>query len=59
MHIVKYGTPKHSTIHEDKATLVDDDDEVRGKWKKEGTIDANDTDALIEWIYNLIENEEL
>lgn len=55
VHIVKYGTLKHSTIHEKDTTLIDDDDEV----KKGDTIDANDTETLIEWICNLIESEGL
>lgn len=59
VHIVKYGTLKHGTIHEDKATLIDDDKDVRDRWKKGDTINADDTDALIEWIYNLIESEGL
>lgn len=29
------------------------------RWKKGNTINADDTDALIEWIYNLIESEGL
>lgn len=59
IHIVKYGTLKHGTIHEEKATLVDDDQDVRDRWKKGDTINADDTNALIEWIYNLIESEDL
>lgn len=39
-HCVKYGTPKHTTAKIRDSILVDDNAEVRAKWKNGNTIDA-------------------
>lgn len=42
IHIVKYGTPKHTTIKEGKSSiLIDDDNTVREKWIRYGGIAVN------------------
>lgn len=42
IHIIKYGTPKHTTPKIRQGILVDDNDEVRFNWENYGgtTIDA-------------------
>lgn len=42
IHIIKYGTPKHTTPEIRQGILVDDNDEVRFNWENYGgtTIDA-------------------
>lgn len=44
IHVVKYGTPKHSI---GKGILIDDNAEVRNKWKGE-TIDPTEKDIVEE-----------
>jgi hypothetical protein len=39
VHIVKYGTPKHSVVR-NAGILVDDNAGVRAKWNRGATIDA-------------------
>lgn len=43
VHVVKYGTPKHSIIKNKlNAIIVDDNDEVRWAWKVGRTINAKE-----------------
>lgn len=58
VHIVKYGTRKQYTIHEKNAILVDDNEQVRDKWTKGTTIDASDTELLIEKLIEFIQEVE-
>ena len=53
-HCVKYGTPKHTTAKIRDSILVDDNAEVRAKWKNGNTIDAtkNILVALAEMLTN-------
>lgn len=41
-HLVKYGTPKHYVTKGDFQILVDDNEEIRNKWTKGATINANE-----------------
>lgn len=45
-HVVKYGTPKYKVAKIKDAILVDDDIQVRSKWKGR-TIDASNTAKMI------------
>ena len=40
IHVVKYGTPKHSVAKIKNSVLVDDNADVRAAWKNGATIDA-------------------
>lgn len=40
VHIVKYGTPKHSVAYSTNAVIVDDAPEVLTTWNRGATIDA-------------------
>lgn len=46
IHLVKYGTPKHSCCRENFGILFDDNDAVREKWEKRGT--AFDVENILE-----------
>jgi predicted phosphatase len=50
-HCVKYGTPKHYVCNIKDSILVDDNAEVRAKWKGE-TIDA--CEDIIEELKNIL-----
>ena len=46
IHLVKYGTPKHSCCRENFGILFDDNDAVREKWEKRGM--AFDVENILE-----------
>lgn len=46
IHLVKYGTPKHSCCRENFGILFDDNNAVREKWEKRGT--AFDVENILE-----------
>lgn len=54
IHLVKYGTPKHSCCRENFGILFDDNDAVREKWEKRGTaFDVGNILEILE-IFSLI-----
>ena len=58
IHMVKYGTPKHTTAKIRHGILIDDNSDVRSAWEKYGgeTIDPTEVDIL-EVLANMIEEE--
>lgn len=65
IHIVKYGTPKHTTIKEGKnSILIDDDNIVREKWIRYGGIAINPVNAstneneILDILWNIIATYE-
>ena len=56
IHMVKYGTPKHTTANLRHGVLVDDNQAVREAWENYGgdTIDPTTTD-LLDYLENLWE----
>lgn len=52
IHLVKYGTPKHYVTKGEYQILVDDNEEVRSKWTKGDTINANEN--IIEELKKLL-----
>lgn len=59
VHLVKYGTPKHTVPNVRHAMLVDDNASVRAAWENYGgeTIDPTEVD-LIELFNKMIEEAE-
>lgn len=57
LHIVKYGTPKHTTAKIKGSILVDDNADVRKAWEnyteENATIDATDTTRMIDQLHEL------
>lgn len=60
IHMVKYGTPKHTTAHIRHGILIDDNEEVREKWENYGgeTIDPT-TENILDIFRAMIEEEEM
>ena len=65
IHIVKYGTPKHTTVKEGKnSILIDDDNIVREKWIRYGGIAVNPVNAstneneILDILWNIIATYE-
>lgn len=52
-HVVKYGTPKHRVAKIKNAVLVDDNKEVRTSWSLGQTIDASNTEQMLESLKKL------
>ena len=60
VHMVKYGTPKHTTANIRHGILVDDNAEVREAWERYGgeTIDPT-TEDILNIFRAMIEEEEM
>ena len=58
VHMVRYGTPKHSTTRLYQGILVDDNKKVREEWERHGgtTIDPTTSD-IIEALNRLMKGE--
>lgn len=53
IHVVKYGTPKHSTAKIKDSILVDDSANVRAAWKNGATIDATNCEEMMKTLAQL------
>lgn len=53
IHVVKYGTSKQRVANHKDAILVDDNQEVRNKWKGQ-TIDASKSKELLDKLRELL-----
>ena len=54
-HVVKYGTPKHVTAKIKDSILVDDNADVRKAWKNGATIDASNSEEMMENLRQLLD----
>lgn len=53
IHVVKYGTPKHSVAKIKNSILVDDSANVRAAWKNGATIDATNCEEMMKTLAQL------
>ena len=54
-HVVKYGTPKHVTAKIKDSILIDDNADVRKAWKNGATIDASNSEEMMEKLRGLLD----
>lgn len=55
-HTVKYGTAKHRTVKYRNSILVDDNAEVRAAWTNGATIDATNTEEMLNNLAILVDS---
>ena len=53
IHVVKYGTPKHTVAKIKNSILVDDNADVRAAWKNGTTIDATNCEEMMKTLAQL------
>lgn len=52
-HVVKYGTPKHYVCNAKSSILVDDNTDVRNAWNHGMTVDASNSEEMVEKLRQL------